>query len=186
VGVLLKKVLLGMFFLMLVAAAAGCQPEPEEFDESALIAVNDYVDEMTTAMLDSTLEADLKGWVRDYYAEEDLPLRYDEERLQWLAEHGENLEQLYGRHRNSEFPADEEIADWQVVIVRGEKEWLLDGAEALGALEKLEALYGELLDVIAMIIESTGELSIEQSERVLELINDLEPRVYEIREVYFR
>lgn len=182
---MLKKVFLSICVLLLIAVAAGCQPEPEEFDESALITVSDYVDQMTTALLDSTLEADLKGWVRDYY-EDDLPLRYDEERRQWLAEHGENLETLYGQHRSSGFPADEEIAGWQVVVVRGENEWLFDGAEALGALEKLEALYRELLGVIGMIVESTGELSMEQSERVLELIDDLEPRVYEIREVYFR
>ena len=184
---MLKKFLLITLLFMLIAFTftAGCQPEPEEFDESALIAVNNYVDEMTTALLDSTLEADLKGWVRDYY-EDDLPLLYDEERQQWLTEHGENLEQLYGRHRNSGFPAEEQIADWQVVIVRGENEWLLEGQEALGALEKLEALYRELLDVIGMIVESAGELSMEQSEQVLELIDDLEPRVYEIREVYFR
>ncbi len=182
---MLKKTLMIVLLSLMIAFAAGCQPEPEEFDESALIAVNDYVDEMTTALLDSTLEADLKGWVRDYY-EEDLPLRYDEERRQWLSEHGENLETLYGRHRNSEFPSEEKIADWQVVIVRGENEWLLEGSDALGALENLEALYRQLLGVIAMIVESAGELSMEQSERVLELIDDLEPRVYEIREVYFR
>jgi hypothetical protein len=50
----------------------------------------------------------------------------------------------------------------------------------------LEALYRELLDVIEVIVESAGELSMEQSEQVLELIDNLEPRVYEIREVYFR
>jgi len=182
---MLKRVLLIILVFVLTAFTAGCQPEPEEFDESALIAVNDYVDEMTAALLDSTLEADLKGWIRNY-EEDDLPLRYDEERRQWLTEHAENLELLYGRHRNSGFPTDEEIAGWQVVIVRGDKEWLLEGSEALGALEKLEALYRELLDVITMIVESTGELSMEQSERVLALIDDLEPRVYEIREVYFR
>jgi hypothetical protein len=182
---MLKKIFLVMIILMLVAFTAGCQPEPEEFDESALIAVNNYVDEMTSALLDSTLEADLKGWIRTY-EEDDLPLRYDEERRQWLVEHGENLEKLYGRHRNSGFPADEQIADWQVVIVRGDNEWLLEGPEALGALDKLEALYRELLDVIEVIVESAGELSMEQSEQVLELIDNLEPRVYEIREVYFR
>ncbi len=181
---MLKKILLIILIFVLIAFMAGCQPEPEEFDESALIAISDYVDEMTTAMLDATFVADLKGWVREYY-EDDLPLRYDEERRQWLAEHAENLEQLYGRHRNSGFPADEEISGWQVVIVRGESEWLLEGSEALGALEKLEVLYRELLGVIGMIVESAGELSMEQSEWVLELIDSLEPRVYEIREVYF-
>lgn len=182
---MLRKTIFILLMLSVAIVSTGCQPEPEEFDESALIAVNDYVDEMTTAMLDATLEADLKGWVRDYY-EDDLPLRYDEERRQWLAEHAENLERIHGRHRNSGFPADELIASWQVVIVRGENEWLLEGSEALGALENLEALYRELLDVIKLIVESAGELSMEQSERVLELIDDLEPRVYEVREVYFR
>lgn len=181
---MLRKVLIMCLLVILLLVGSACQPEPEEFDEEALLALNNYVDELSTAMLDQTLKADLKGWVRDYY-EDDLPLQYDEERRAWLAEHRDNLNEVRRRHRTAAFPSDETIAGWQVIVVRSGSEWLLEGEEALAALNKLESIYAELIAVIEMIIGEEGELDMPQSERVLELIDELEPQVNEVRAYYF-
>lgn len=177
--------------LLLTALAlftAGCEPEEEEaFDERALVAVSNYVQEMTRALLDDTMIADLQGWVRDYYHEEDdLPLEYDEERREWLLEHRDRLQSLREQHLSDDFPTREEIAGWEVVIVRGDKEWLLEGEIVNEALDKLDALYLETTGVIEMIEEEEGELDFDQSERVLDLIDGIEPVVDEVREVFFR
>ncbi|MBW6464861.1 MAG: hypothetical protein K0B84_11865 [Firmicutes bacterium] len=183
---MLKKVIILHIILIIVFVGTGCQPEPEEFDQSALIVVNNYVEEMSAALLDETLIADLKGWIRDYYAEEELPLSYDEERRQWLSEHRTNLSEVRDRHLEGSFPTEEEIATWQVVVVRGDNEWLLEGAEVLAALDRLEEIYAETVGVIDIIINSGGELDLPQSESVLELIENIEPQVSEVRGIFFR
>jgi len=182
-----EKIFITAIILFSLAAACGCSPsEPEEFDEAALIAVNAYVDEMTAALLDKTLEADLKGWIREPY-EDELPLRYDEERREWLGEHAENLEAIHRKHlQGDNFPSEEQIASWQVVVIRGEDEWMMQGGEVLAALEELENLYNDLTGTIEMINNSGGELDLEQSEDVLQLLEEISPRVKDVRAVFHR
>ena len=175
--------------ILTVLALAGCQPEEEEqeeFDRAALEAVDRYIVEMGEALKDETLRADLKGWAREYY-EDELPLYYDEERRGWLDEHREKLQELKrSRVQSSDFPAEEEIAAWEVIVVRGEDEWLLEGEEVLSGLNTLNSLYDEMIAVLNMIIENEGELDVEQSERVLALLDDIEPAVEEARSVLRR
>jgi|GEM_PF-1304820 len=170
--------------LTLTAFAAGCQPEEEEqeeFDRAALEAVDSYIVEMGEALKEETLRADLQGWLREYY-EDELPFYYDEERRKWLDEHRENLEELQRRHlESSDFPSEDEIAEWEVIVVRGEYEWLLEGEEVLSGLGILNSLYDEMIAVIVMIIENEGELNMEQSERVLDLLDQIDPMVEEAR-----
>ncbi len=175
--------LLPLFFVFL--PPWGCLPEEEEevFDEAALRAVNQYVEEMSTALRDTI--PDLKGWVREYY-EEDLPLTYDEERREWLKEHKENIEAVSDKYRENDFPTEEEIAEWEVVVVRDQSEWVLEGEEVNAALEKLDELRAEVTGTIEMIDRNDGELDMEQSEKVLELIEDIEPTIEEVRAVFFR
>ena len=175
-----------ILMLGLVLLTAACQPEEEEeFDQGALVAVDKYINEMTEALSDETLRADLKGWVRDYY-EDDLPLYYDEERREWLKEHKEELGRVRQKHLNGGFPTDEEISEWQVVVVRGDTEWMLEGEEVIIALRQLDRLYEEITGTIDMIIGSEGELDMQQSERVLALLDGIDPAVEEIRSVLFR
>ena len=175
-------IIVSIFLGLLIA---GCETEEEEFDERPLIAINDYVYELTNALLDDILLADLKGWTREYY-EEDLPFYYDQERREWLEEHRNNLEAIRKSHKDSQFPLEEDIAEWEVVVVRGENEWLLEGEEVNDTLKKLDEIYFELTDILKMIEDYEGELDIEQSERVLEILETIEPRVNEVREVFFR
>ncbi len=165
--------------------AAGCLPEEEEevFDEAAFKAVNEYVREMSMVLRDTI--PDLRGWVREYYVE-DLPLTYDEERREWLREHKENIEAVRNKFRENDFPTEEEIAEWEVVVARGEQEWMLEGKEVNAALDKLDELRLEVTGTIEMIERAEGELDMEQSEKVLELIEEIEPVVEEVRAVFFR
>ncbi len=185
----MRKQLLVIFLIIIAGvafSALSCQPEEEEeFDEAALIAVDNYVEEMTEALSDSTLRADLMGWSRDYY-EDEMPFYYDEERREWLGGNKEILETLRRRHRENSFPEVEEIADWQIVIVRGEREWMLEGEEVITALGKLDDLYDEVTGTIAMIINNEGELDMPQSEQVLELLEEIDPVVEEVRSVFYR
>ncbi len=166
-------------------ATAGCEPEEEEpeVDEEALVAINDYVEEMTALL--PGVKIDLQGWSKDPHSEDDMPFEYDEERRQWLREHREDIEAVRDRHLDTEFPAAEEIETWDVIIVRGDREWELDGGKWLTALDRLEDLVGEVTDVIAMILEEDGELDMDQSERVLELIEEIEPEIEAVRSVIF-
>lgn len=166
--------------------ASACQPEEEEeFDETLLTAVDSYVEEMTEALSDSTLRADLQGWVREYY-EEEMPFYYDEERREWLEEHKEELEGVRQRYRGNDFPSIEEITEWQIVVVRGEREWNLEGEEVIAAIDNLDALYAEVTGTIDMILDNAGELDMQQSERVLELLEEIDPVLGEVRSVFFR
>ncbi len=189
----MKKLLITMLILLLAAGAvftaSGCEPgeEEEEFDEAALVAVDNYIREMTGALADSTLRADLQGWSREYYEDDDPPFYYDEERRQWLKEHQAELQELRQSHlEGSDFPGPEEIADWEIVVIRGEREWMLYGEEVIGALDSLDALYEEMMAVIDAIIGSAGELDVPQSERVLELLEKIDPVVEEARAALYR
>ena len=181
--------LLIIFLALTVITLTGCQPEEEEkeeFDQAALEAVDRYIVEMGEALKEETLRADLKGWAREYY-EDELPLYYDEERREWLDEHRENLKELKRSHlEQSDFPTEEEIVAWEVIVVRGEDEWLLEGEEVLSGLDTMNSLYDEMIAVLNMIIENEGELDVEQSERVLALLDDIEPAVEEARSVLRR
>jgi len=181
------KLILACTIAVAVAAlfVSGCAEEvvEEEFDDAALLAVDQYVEEMTEAVLD--VKPDLQGWIREPY-QEDLPLRYDEERIEWLGEHRDRLTELDSRYREGDFPADEEITAWQVVVVRGDKEWLLKGNEVLEALNRLDQLTGEVSGAIEIIEVTGGELDMDQSEEIIELIDKIEPVVEQIRGVFFR
>lgn len=183
------NIILICLIIFIVIGAAGCQPqeiEEEEFDRDALMAVDAYLVEMGKALKEETLRADLQGWVRDYY-EEDLPLYYDEERREWLDEHRAVLEALKSSHMESAlFPEREDIANWEVMVVREEEEWLLEGEEVLSGLDILNDLYNEMIAVISLIIEHEGELNMEQSERVLDLLDTIEPTVAEAKSVLRR
>lgn len=187
-NVLIRKIIVCLIYsIVLVLMVAGCEAEEEEFDEKPLIAVNNYVYEMSNALLDDVLLADLEGWSRDYYDEEDdMPFYYDEERREWLEEHLNNLEALRSSHMDEQFPTAGEISDWEVVIVRGDYEWLLEGEAVNAALHKLEEIYNELTGVLKMIEDNDGELDMAQSERVLEILETIKPAVNEVREVFFR
>jgi hypothetical protein len=169
----------------LTLSAAACQPEVEEFDEEELIAVSAYVEEMAAALTDETLKADLQGWVREYY-EDDLPLRYDQERREWLGEHLTKIESVRNRHLDQSFPDPANIAEWQVLVVREDQEWLLEGSEVLGALEKLDSLVDDLIGTLEMIEQNEGELDMVQSEQVLELVEKIEPETSGVLEVFRR
>lgn len=182
----MKKLALYLLLFAVGLAVSGCQPEVVVVDEEELLAVNSYVEEMSVALLDDTLMADLKGWVREYY-EDELPLRYDEERREWLAGHRDNLETLRNKHlEGSAFPARETIATWEVLLVRGDHEWLLEGITVIEALDELDLLYGEITAVIEMIIDQDGELDMAQSEQVMALVEKIEPRVEFARTVFFQ
>ncbi len=177
-----------LFIMLLVAAlivfgAAGCRPEEDDFDEAALVAVNDYIEEISTVMLDTL--PDLLGWVREPYSD-NLPLRYSEERQEWLQKHQGILREVRKRHLNEEFPTVKEMTRWNVVVVRGDQEWLLEGPELIEALANLEALSAEISAAVTAIVESGGELDLVRSDEILSLVEKIEPTVEEARAVLFR
>jgi len=187
----LNKPVLVMFLAFLTGALAllgtGCAEEEEEearFKEEDLYAVNAYVEELTPVLLD--VVPDLKGWTRDPHAEEDMPFEYDEERREWLQEHKGTIEDVQDEHLDETFPEMETIEHWEVVVVRGDREWLMEGDEVVEALEKLNQFSDEMTGAIEMIVKSSGELDEEQSEEVLEVIERTEPVVTEVREAIFR
>jgi len=186
---LITAIMLLLLMTLLVLTAAGCvtEDQEEEFDRAALVAVDNYIEEMSGALGDSTLRADLQGWCRDYYEADEPPFTYDEERREWLGEHKEDLKDLREKHlARSEFPEREEVSEWEVVIVRGEREWVLYGEEVIEALDSLEALYTEVIKVIEMIIESEGELNYQQSVQVLELLDAIDPTLEKAASVFNR
>ncbi len=188
----MNKFLVSILLLLIILSPAffgsGCLPEEEEeiFDEAALVAVDNYIKEMTAALSDSTLRADLQGWSRDYYEDDSPPFYYDEERRKWLAGHREELKAIRQKHREgSDFPASEDVAGWEVIVVRGEQERMLYGEEVIEALDLLEALFAEVIAVIDLIIDNEGELDEPQSERVLDLLDEINPVVEEVRSIFF-
>ena len=177
-----------LFIMLMVAAlivfgVAGCRPDEDDFDEAALVAVNDYIEEVSKALLDAL--PDLLGWVREPYSD-NLPLRYSEERQELLQKHQDILGEVRKRHLNVDFPTIEEMTRWNVVAVRGDQEWLLEGPVLTDALVNLEELTVDLIGTIEMVIESDGKLDLTQSEQVLKLIDRIEPEIEEVRYVLFR
>ncbi len=186
-----KPVLFFMAVLLcglLTACGVGCTEEEEDetarFKEEDLYTVNAYVEEMTPALLE--VVPDLKGWKREPHEEDDKPFEYDEERKKWLEEHRESIEEVKKEHLDEDFPGMETIESWEVVVVRGDKEWLMEGDEVVEALEQLNQFTGEVTGTIEMIIANSGELDEEQSEAVLEVIEQVEPTVKEVRQAVFR
>lgn len=169
----------------LLGGFAGCEQEEEEvFDKADLYAVNDYVEEMTSAMHE--VVPDLKGWSRAPHSDEGMPLEYDEERLEWLGEHRDQLEEVKQEHLENGVPEMEKIEQWEVVVVRGTEEWLMKGPEVVEALEKLNEFALDLKSSIAMIKENDGQLDEEQSEEIKALIDRVEPVTKEVRHQIFR
>ena len=174
------KLILCMVLLSLSLLNLSCQPE--QIDEAALIAVNKYIQDLTAAILDS--HPDLLGWVREPYSD-NLPLRYDEDRIEWLREHKEKFETIRQDYLNDEFPTTAEVARWKVVVVRSDQEWLLEGPELVEAMTILEELYVDVSAAIVMIIENSGELNLNQSDQVLNLVDRIEPEIEAVRKVLF-
>ena len=171
----------------LALLSAGCaeeEVEEPEFKEEDLYAVNAYVEELTPVLLE--VVPDLKGWKRDPHAEEDIPFEYDEERREWLRGHKETIEAVQDEHLNETFPEKETIERWEVVVVRGDREWLMEGDEVVEALETLNQFSDEMIGTIETILNRSGELDEEQSEEVLAVIERTEPVVAEVREAIFR
>ncbi len=169
----------------LLGGFAGCEQEEEEvFDKEDLYAVNNYVEEMTAAMQE--VVPDLKGWSRAPHAEDEMPLEYDQERMQWLGEHRDQLEEIKQEHFENRIPELEKIEQWEVVVVRGTEEWLMKGPEVVEALEKLNEFARDLKSSIDMIKENDGQLDEEQSEEIKELIEQVEPVTEEVRHQIFK
>lgn len=170
---------------MLIAGlcSTGCTPEVKEVDPAALNAVDHYVEELTIAILEA--EPDLRGWVREPYAG-DLPLVYDTERIDWLKEHRLKIEAAEQLRDAKAFPAESDILRWKVVVVRGENEWLLEGQVVNNALKELQILSEEITAAITLIEAETGELSLEQSADILELVEEIKPRIEAVREVFYK
>lgn len=178
----------GLICLILILSGATCLPEEdpvEDVDEKALQAINSYVEEITARLLDETLQADLKGWTRRPH-EDDMPYTYDEERRQWLEGHSREIKDLRREHLDDNYPSLEEVASWEVIVVRGGQEWTVDGEEWAGALVRLEELIEELVVVIHIIVASGGELDRDQSKRVEALAASIEPEVKAVRSIIFR
>ncbi len=167
----------------LMVLASGCAEEAEPLDEAKLEILDSYTIEMSPALLD--VVPDLEGWVRKPYSD-NLPLVYDQERVEWLQEHAEKITGIRTRNLDRGLPAYNEIADWEIVVVRGEQEWLLNGPGLAAALEDFDRVVYETVALIELIAEEDGELNMAQSDRVLELIERLEPVVDNLRAVQFR
>jgi hypothetical protein len=161
----------------------GCQAQPKEVDPAVLNLVDHYVEELTAALLDA--EPDLLGWIREPYAD-DIPLKYSEERIGWLLEHRTRIEEIRQLRASDLFPAEADIALWQVIVVRGDDEWLLEGPAVIGALSELETLSDRVIDAIEMIKDGNGELSLTESQGIIKLTEEINPAVEEIRAVFYK
>lgn len=177
-----KQLRLLPYILLICLSLLSISCQPEEVDEAALVAVNDYIENATALILE--LHPDLLGWVRQPYSD-NLPLVYDGERREWLQEHQENLLAIRQAPLDDIFPSAEIISRWKVVVVRGEQEWLLEGPALVDSLTSLEELIDEIIEIINLIVDHNGELDMLQSNRVLSLVDKIEPEVEEIRAVLF-
>ena len=169
--------------LIAVCFTTGCQEPVIEVDPVELSLIDHYVEELTLALLDA--EPDLLGWVREPYAE-NYPLQYDEERINLLVGHLEKISRIREKRQAETFPPEEIIAKWQVIVVRGSDEWLLEGPVIVKALDRLEELSDRLEQSIKLIVDSEGILDDEQSETIITLIDELAPTVEDIRAVFYK
>jgi hypothetical protein len=173
---------LGML-LIAVCFTAGCQEPVIEVDPEDLNLIDHYVEELTHTLLD--VEPDLLGWVREPYAE-NFPLKYNEERIILLAGHLEKISRIREKRQAETFPPEEIIAKWQVIVVRGSDEWLLEGPVIIEALGRLEELSDRVEQSIKVIIDSEGSLDEAQSENIIALIEELSPTIEDIRAVFYK
>lgn len=171
--------------LLVIASCfmAGCQEPVVEVDPADLNLVDHYVEELTLALLD--LEPDLMGWVREPYAE-NFPLKYNKERIVFLVGHLRKINQIRETRQTESFPSTVLMAQWQVIVVRGSEEWFLEGPAIVDALGRLEDLSDRVEQSINLIVDSEGILDLEQSEIVVNLIDELAPTVDEIRAVFYQ
>ena len=169
--------------LIAVCFTTGCQEPVIEVDPVELSLIDHYVEELTLALLDA--EPDLLGWVREPYAE-NYPLQYDEERINLLVGHLEKISRIMEKRQAETFPPEEIIAKWQVIVVRGSDEWLLEGPVIIEALGRLEELSDRLEQSIKLIVDSVGILDVEQSETIITVIEELAPTVGDIRAVFYK
>lgn len=172
-----------MIILLIMGLVSGCQEPVVEVEPDQLNLVDHYVEELTSTLLDC--EPDLLGWVREPYSD-NLPLKYNEERIDLLSLHQEKNNQIRDLRNSTEFPVDEDMAKWQVIVVRGDDEWLLEGAQVLETLHTLEVLSDRVEQAIAMILEHDGVLDMEQSALIIELTDELVPAVEAIRAVFYK
>jgi len=169
--------------LAVVFVVTGCQGGQKEVDPEKLNLVDHYVEDLTKALLDA--EPDLLGWVREPYSE-NLPLKYDNDRLALLDEHKQKIEAIRERRQGVEFPTEDEIADWQVIVVRGDDEWLLEGSSVLEALLELDTLSDRFTAAVELIADNEGVMTMTQSELIITLTEELLPAVETIRAVLYR
>lgn len=177
------KCIISIMILLIVGSFSGCREPVVEVDPDQLNLVDHYVEELTSALLDC--EPDLLGWVREPYSD-NLPFKYNEERINLLSLHQEKIKQIYMIRDSAEFPAEEDMAKWQVIVVRGDDEWLLEGAQVVETLNTLEVLSDRVEQAIAMISEHDGVLDMEQSALIIELTDELVPAVEAIRAVFYK
>lgn len=169
--------------LAVVFVVTGCQGGQKEVDPEQLNLVDHYVEDLTKALLDA--EPDLLGWVREPYSD-NLPLKYDNDRLALLDEHMQKIMAIRERRQGVDFPTEDEIADWQVIVVRGDDEWLLEGSSVLEALLELDILSDRFTAAVELIVDNEGVLTMTQSELIITLTEELLPAVEAIRAVFYR
>ena len=171
--------------LLLIASCfmAGCQEPIIEVDPADLSLIDSYVEELTLTLLD--VEPDLLGWVREPYSE-NLPLQYNEERMALLTGHLEKISQIREKRQAESFPPEMIIAKWQVIVVKGSDDWFLEGPDIVDALGRLEELSDRVEQSIILIVDSEGILDLEQSEIIINLIEELPPTVVDIRAVFYK
>jgi len=173
----------GLVLILLLLCLSGCQEPVVEVDPEELNLIDHYVEELTLSLLD--LEPDLMGWIREPYSE-NYPLKYDEERIAFLEEHLKNIRAIRELRQNETFPDESTILQWQVIVVRGSEEWLLEGPAVVNALSRIETLGDRVEQAISMIVDSEGTLDPAQSDLVLALIEELPLEIEEIREVFYK
>jgi hypothetical protein len=179
----LCKGIISLIILLLAVTSSGCREPVVEVDPDQLNLVDHYVEELTSALLDS--EPDLLGWVREPYSD-NLPLKYTEERISLLKVHQKRIMQICEIRDSKEFPTTEVLAKWQVVVVRGDDEWLLEGSQVVETLQTLEVLSGRVDQAVDLISEHDGLLDMEQSVLIIKLTDELVPAVEAIRAVFYK
>jgi hypothetical protein len=178
-----KFLFAGFLVVILCCFLPGCQEPVVEVDPAQLYMIDQYVEELSVALLDT--EPDLLGWIREPYAD-DMPLKYSDERITLLKEHLHKIGQLKKIREIDDFPSKELISKWQVIVVRGDDEWLLEGPEIVEALEALDLLSSRVEQTIDQIAANDGVLDMEQSETVVALTEELALVVEEIRAVFYK
>ena len=169
--------------IIFICCLTGCEEPVVEVDPADVSLIDHYVEELTFTLLD--VEPDLLGWVREPYSE-NFPLQYNAERIALLAGHLEIISRIREQRQKEAFPAEAVISEWQVIVARGSDEWILEGPVVVEALARLEELGDRVEKALEVIIDHDGTLDVEQSERVITLLEELVPAVEEIRAVFYQ